>query len=202
MPCSQVVKLGFDKFMDEYSKRTNDYSTAGQNRGYTLYAQCKGADNDRRMKALTPARRDQLASVRRNLGKLEDASWGMQYLASGGGTMWSQMATAATATREEFLGSLITIMAQRQQPQPAARRTAMTLFNKARRKLDAFKKAPEHSSGPFSPAEQKKEHTQRWNEASVALQQLQKLLPALPDVVAQQLAQRVEGTISNLGEFE
>jgi hypothetical protein len=132
------------------------------------------------MKALTPARRDQLASVRRNLGKLEDASWGMQYLASGGGTMWSQMATAATATREEFLGSLITSMAQRQQPQPAARRRAMTLFNKARRKLDAFKKAPEHDSGPFSPAEQKKEHTQRWNEASAALQHLQKLLPVCP----------------------
>jgi hypothetical protein len=202
MPCAQVVRLGFNKFMHEYSERTNDYSTAGQKQGYEIYTECKRADNNRRIKALPPTRRTQLASIRLNLARLEDACWGMQEIAAGGGTMWGQLAAAATATREDLIASLIAAVMHKQKQQPAARRKATGLLNSARTRLAALKKAPEQDFGLLSPQEQKKVYTQFWNETNSALLQLQKLTPALPDLATQQLAQRVYGTVSDVGEFK
>ncbi|HEX8235639.1 MAG TPA: hypothetical protein VF600_06750 [Abditibacteriaceae bacterium] len=202
MPCAQVLRLGFDKFMHEYSERTNDYSTAGQKQGYRIYTECKRADNDRRLKALPPTRRTQLASIRLNLARLEDACWGMQEIAAGGGTMWGQLAAAATATREDLIASLIAAVMRKQIQQPAARLKATGFLNSAQKRLAALKKAPEQDFGLLSLHEQKKVYTQFWNETHSALLQLQKLTPVLPDLAAQQLAQRVSSTISDVGEFE
>ena len=202
MPCAQVVKLGFEKFMDEYSKRTKDYSTAGQKQGYQRYAECKRADNNRRMKSLPPLRQAQLTSIRRNLGQLEAACWGMQYLASGGGTMWGQMAAASTALREDYVSSLIGTLNKKQSPQPAARRKAVQLLTRSRMKLATLQKAPQHEYGPHDRAEQKKMHDRWWSEANIALRQLQSVVAVLPDTTALQLTQRMESAISAVGEFE
>src|ERR1051326_7637466 len=46
MSCAEVLKLGLDKFVNVYGKRTQDQSNAGQKAAFTYYVKCKRPAND------------------------------------------------------------------------------------------------------------------------------------------------------------
>lgn len=201
MPCSRVVKLGLDKFMDEYSKKTNDYSTQGQNRGYEIYANCKRNDNNNRAKVLSTAKQQQLASIRKNLNTFENSCWGLVQLQSGGGTMWNQIATSAMAVREDFYGSFITTLGKPQRSS-TARRKANALLSSTRMRLRKWQNIELSEYGGLTPTEQKKLYRDSWNSAHASLVGLLNISKTLPDNAALQLAQRINRSISNALEFD
>lgn len=195
--CAQAVKMGFHKFMEAETARTGDYSTAGTIAACDQYRKCKRQTNDRVLKVLSSAQQSQMATVRRELGKLESAIWTMVYIQAGGGTMYSQFAAAGAATREDVFGDLIVAMrARKNQTSPKA---IKVLWSQATRSLAPQLQTPHNpSSGAFgSVAETRKQYEKSAQEAQAAMNALKALSERLPAGAANIVAQHVAQVASN-----
>jgi hypothetical protein len=192
MPCQQVLRLGLDKFVDVYGKKTNDYSTAGQKMAFSYYVDCKRAENDAHAKPLTEERRKQVDDVRAALTKLGDAAWNMTYVAAGGGTMYALASVGAYAVREDYMATIIAALAKPDRKQPALRRRANASVAKAQALLKRWSRTPKlEFVSKEELADQQKLYQDSIKEARDASTQLQTLINALPDAAAERTAKRM-----------
>jgi hypothetical protein len=192
MPCQQVLRLGQNKFMDVYGKRTNDYSTYGMKEAFGYYADCKRADNDAHARRLTEDARRQSGEAREALTKLGNAAWTMRYIKEGGGTMWSLASVGAYAEREDYMASIIAAFAQPEKQQPVLRRRAALSLRRAQSLLARWSRTPKlEFTGKDELADQRKLYQDSVKEAREASAQLQTLIDALPDTAADRIAKRM-----------
>ena len=199
--CAQAVQMGFDKFVETEMARTKDYTTAGMNSTYDRYRKCKRAANDGTLKVLSSKCKTQIAAARRELDKLETAIWLMVYVEAGGGTMYSQIAAASDATREDVLGNLISATrAKFKKTTPAALKV---LWTQAERKLSSHFKTPTNLSGAAfgSVAEDRKRYASATRDAQSAMKALKVLSSQLPPSAAKVLAARVAHSASTSFEI-
>lgn len=188
MPCSQVLKLGLDKFTDVYGETTKDYSTYGMKQGYAYYVDCKRPANDAKARRLREAKRKQVDLVRDELSKIGNAAWEMTYIAAGGGTMYGLMSVAAYGAREEFMATFITALANDRR-QPAARRRANASLAKSKKMIADWSRIPKiEVYGDESLADKQKIYRDALKELKEAAFRLQAMIPNLPDVAAQRAA--------------
>ncbi len=189
MPVAQVVRLGQNKFIEIYSAKTHAESTQGQMAGYSYYAQSKQIDNDAHARFLSAARRQQIVSIRDDLGQLGDAAWSMTEIQAGGGTMWKLMSVGAYADREDEMAGIIAAMKQPRQ-NAYARRRASILLARTQHELAQLKNAHIKSYDGGSTVDAQRSFKMSWNEAQTATSQLRNLAAALPDNTAREVAQR------------
>jgi hypothetical protein len=192
MPCTQVLLLGLDKFMEVYGEKTEDYSTYGQKEAFGYYAECKRADNDAHSRALTAERRRQADAVREALSKLGNAAWNMQYVAAGGGTMWGLASVGAYAVREDYMATIIRALATPEKRQPLLRRRADASVRRAQVLLARWSRMPKlEFTSKEEIASQRKVYQDSIKDARAAFAQLQTLVAALPDAAAERTAKRM-----------
>ena len=190
MPCAEALKLGLDKFMDVYGKRTEDYSTAGQKQGFEFWVNCKRPANDAlAARSLSEERRKQVEAAREEFNKFGTALWGLKYLEAGGGTMWGLISVGAYAEREKFMESLIRTLAAPDRRSPRARRLANASLAGIQRLLSASDRRPfTEGSEPEQVSQNKKYYEETIKETQDALAKLRDLLKELPDAAAARLA--------------
>lgn len=188
MACSDVLKLGLEKFIDVYGEKTQDYSTYGQKQAYAYYVDCKRPANDARAARLGPSKSKQVDMVRDDLSKIGNAAWDMTYIAAGGGTMYSLMAVAAYGAREDFMTTFIAALGN-DSPQPAARRRASASLAKAKKLLAEWSRIPKiEVYGDESLADKQKQYRDSLKEAQSAAARLQIMIRDMPDSAAQRAA--------------
>jgi hypothetical protein len=199
MPCKQVLRLGLDKFLDAYFKRTGDYSTAGMKEASWYYMECRRANNHARARRLAEAKRRQIGAVRDELTNLGNACSSLAETRAGGGTMWGLLAAGASASREDFLETLIMILARPSKSQPSARQKIGASLAKVQKSLAGWAKPPDlEEAAGMSAAERRKQYEAFWNQAKQAAARLQNTLRALPDAAAQRVARRMADEIEVL----
>lgn len=192
MPCTEVLKLGLDSFMDVYGEKTQDYSTLGQKQALSYYVDCKRPVNDAEAERLGPAKLKQVNAVRDDLAKLGEAVWNMRYIKEGGGTMWGLASVGAYAEREDFMTTLIAALALPEKKDAGARRRANANLAKAQRLLARWSRTPNiEVFGGDSVAVQKKLYQSSVGEAQEAVAALQALIRTLPDMAAECAARRM-----------
>lgn len=192
MPCPQVLRLGLNKFMDDYGEQTNDYSTYGMKQGFAYYAECKRAENDAHAQPLTATQRGQSDAAREALSKLGNAAWTMQYVSAGGGTMWALASVGAYAAREDYMAIIIKALAQPERKQPALRRRANTSLRRAQSLLARWSRMPKlEFASREDRAGQRKMYQDAVKDARAAFAQLQTLVAAMPDSAAERTAKRM-----------
>ena len=190
MPCSEVLKLGLDKFTDVYGEKTQDYSTYGMKQAYAYYVDCKRPANDAKARRLGEAKRKQVDKVRDELSKIGNAAWDMTYITAGGGTMYGLMSVAAYGSREEFMATFITSLAKDQR-QPAARRRANISLAKAKKLLAEWSHMPKiEVYGDESLADKQKSYRDSLKDLNEAAARLQTLIHDLSDASAERVAAR------------
>ncbi len=191
MPCPEVLKLGFDKFVDAYVEKTDDYSSYGQKQAFSYYVDCKRPANDQRAARLSATARKQVDEIRQHLKDIGDASWSNEYIVAGGGTMYSLASVGAYAVREDFISTLITAM-QNSRAQPNARRRANAAVRRAKRLAPAASPLPqlEHWD-ESSRADQLKHYRENVENIRSAMRSIQRLVPSLPDGAAAIVAGRM-----------
>lgn len=190
MPCAQALKLGLDKFMDVYGKRTEDYSTAGQKQAFEYWVNCKRPANDAlAAQSLSEERRRQVEAAREEFNKFGTALWGLKYLEAGGGTMWGLISVGSYAEREKFMETLIRTLAAPGRRSPRARRRVNASLASIRRWLSAADRKPfTEGSEPEQVEQHKKYYEETIKETEDALAKLRDLLKELPDAAAARLA--------------
>jgi hypothetical protein len=192
MPCPQVLRLGLNKFMDVYGKKTDDYSTYGQKQAFSYYVDCKRPDNDAHANRLSGERRKQVDEAREALSKLGNAAWDMRYVEAGGGTMWGLASVGAYAEREEYMAEIIAALAKSERKQPALRRRANASVRKAQALLKRWSRTPKlEFVGKEELADQQKLYRDSLKEAREASTQLEALINVLPDAAAERTAKRM-----------
>lgn len=199
MPCEQVLKLGLDKFTDEYGKRTQDYSNFGMKASFAYWVDCKRPANDAlAAKRLSEERRRQVEAAREELNKFGGALWNLRYFEAGGGTMWSVAGVGAYAERESYMESFIKNLAMPERKSLRARRAA----NNHLAKIDSL--LASSSRQPFTDgieasevAEQKKLYQETMREARQSVAQLKEIIRALPDAAAAHFAAQMATETSN-----
>jgi hypothetical protein len=103
IPCSEVLKVSLDKFVDEYAvKKGHTYQET-----YSIYEKCKQRDNDRRLRHLPTRARNQIVRLRKTLGKWKNAIYEMCWSDQGGGTLYAHMQQEDDARREVLLSEVI-----------------------------------------------------------------------------------------------
>lgn len=190
MPCEQVLKLGLDKFMDEYGKRTQDYSNFGMKSAFAYWVDCKRPANDAlATKRLSEERRKQVEAAREELNKFGGALWSLRYFEAGGGTMWSVASVGAYAERESYMESFIKALALPERKSPRSRRQANAHLARVERLLSNRARQP-FTDGvePGEVAEQKKLYQETMKETRDSLAQLREIIRALPDAAAAHFA--------------
>lgn len=206
MPCTQVLKLGLDKFVDVYGKRTGDYSNAGQKEAFTYYVKCKRPANDELASKLLhagnglgayEAKRIQIDDVRTQLNKFGEALWTLRYAEEGGGTMWGVVAANAYAAREDFMETFIkTLSSERKSPR--ARQHVNLSLARIERWLNSPKRKPfTENEDPNDVVENKKLYEQTMKDARKTLAELRNTLSALPDFAARRLATQMAEETKN-----
>lgn len=190
--CAQAVGMGFDKFVEAETARTDNYSTQGTIAACDRYTKCKRATNDRTIKVLSSADRGQFASARRDLGKLESAIWTMVYIGAGGGTMYSQIGAASAATREDVLGDLIGAIQAKSKSMKTTPASIKVLWTQADRDLTPHFKTPTSIQGTAfgSPAEDRKRYASAVRDAQASMKALKVLSMRLPSNAAKIVAER------------
>lgn len=192
MPCSDVLKLGLDKFVEAYGEKTQDYSTYGQKQAYGYYVDCKRPANDQRAQRLSEIQRKQVDAVRDGLNEIGNASWGNAYIVAGGGTMYGLASVSAYAVREDVIASLIATLAS-QGPNPRSRRRANAALARARRALPDSRRMPtlEYWDTGDRPNQIK---AYRENSARIkkGFTEVERLIRLLPDRAAELVARRLE----------
>ena len=199
MPCRQVLKLGLEKFMEAYGEKTQDYSTVGQKQGFEYYVNCKRPANDAlAAKTLSAAKRTQVDAAREAFNKFGIALWGLKYLEEGGGTMWGLISVGAYAGREDFMETLIKSLAAPERKAPRARQRANASLARIQRWLSARDREPfTEGSEPDQIAESRRQYQETMKDTRDALSQLQNIIRALPDAVAERLAAEMEKETRN-----
>jgi hypothetical protein len=207
MSCQEVLKLGLDKFVDVYGKRTGDQSNAGQKAAFTYYVNCKRPANDELASKLLyvknglgayEAKRIQIDDVRAQLNKYGEALWTLRYAEEGGGTMWGVVAANAYASREDFMETFIKTLAASERKSPRARQHVNLSLARIQRWLDSPNRKPfAENEDPNDVVESKKLYEQTMKDARDALAQLRNTLQDLPDFAAQRLAAQMAEETKN-----
>jgi hypothetical protein len=196
MPCPEVLQLGLNRFVNAYGEKTQDYSTYGQKQAYSYYGECRRPDNDKLASQLSEVRRQQVNSVRDELGKIGDASWSNAYLVAGGGTLYGLAGVAAYAAREDFMTTLIRSV-HFEKPQPAARRRANVRLARVRRSLTGTSRLPD--LGEWDE-ESRPRHAELYrnniNSIKEAIARLTEVIRLLPDRAAGQVAGQMDSELS------
>ena len=199
MPCQQVLKLGLDKFTDEYGKRTQDYSNFGMKAAFAYWVDCKRPANDvLATRRLSEERRKQVDAAREQLNKFGNALWSLRYFEAGGGTMWSVASVGAYAERESYMETFINALAMPERRSPRARRTANNHLARIERLLAARARQP-FTDGiePSEVTEQKKLYQETMKETRESLAQLKEIIRALPDAAAAHFAANMAAETRN-----
>lgn len=192
MPQAEVVRRGLDGFLLVSYARLPAGSHPDPVETYAYFERCKRADNNARAQKLSSARRDQIFAVRGALSDAGDASWRLCSLNAGGGPVWRQMAAEADARREEFLGTLLGIMARPTVRSAVARAQARSLLLKVQgdlKYLQSYKNKIE-GDGTMSTAQARGAYEENRLQVSAAALRLSRLIAALPDQAALPLARR------------
>lgn len=199
MPCEEVLKLGLDKFMDVYGKKSDDYSTAGQKMGFEYWVNCKRPANDAlAAESLSEERRKQVEAAREEFNKFGTALWGLKYLEEGGGTMWGLASVGAYAEREKFMETFIRTLSAPERRSVRARRRVRASLASIRRWLSAADRKPfTEGSEPEQVEQNKKYYEETIKETQDALAKLRDLLNALPDAAAERLATEMASETRN-----
>jgi hypothetical protein len=196
MPCPQVLRLGLNKFVNEYGEKTGDYSTYGQKQAFIYYVDCRRPENDKLASQLPEARRSQVDAVRSELSKLGDASWSNAYLIAGGGTLYGLASVSAYAEREDFITAFIKEL-KFETPQRAARRSANVSLARVRRSLAGMSGMPDLTDWD---EESRPRHAELYrsniNSMKEAVTVLTRLIRILPDRAARQVARKMDGELS------
>jgi hypothetical protein len=187
---SQIAAMGFVFYKYAYEKHGGDLSTSGMKHSAWHYAECKGGDNDRRLKKLPLALRQRLLSVRRSLQSFDGALHAMLELRAGGGTMYGVLAADSTATGEEALGQIIGASTTKKRDD-GARRRALADFAAAQRALAPRLPTPPLDTQGMIGEQQQIMYRDAAKIASTQRTRLQTLGTQLPDVAARLLATRV-----------
>lgn len=208
MPCQQVLKLGLDKFTNLYGEKTQDYSTVGQKMAFEYWVKCKRPANDElAAKILSAAyklgayeaKRLQIDDVREAFNKFGSALWGLKYLEEGGGTMWGLISVGAYAERENFMETLIRILALTERKSPRARRNVNASLARIQRWLADGKRRKPFTEGsePEDVTQRKQSYQETMKETQDALAKLRDLLRDLPDAAAERLAAKMASETKN-----
>lgn len=192
LPCDQVARMGLKRYFARYTAAAHDDSTAGSIRACDSYARCRRSVSDGQARALSPARRAQVAQVRRSLDALGDACYDYTIISAGGGTIWSQLAAGDRASREDFLAALIADLRRTGVPSPAARRQADVALGKARRSLAVLRAPQVVGDPPPDPSSLGEYRGRTYPAARAAFARLQALVAALPDAPARRVAREAE----------
>lgn len=199
-PCSQVLKLGLEEFVNLYGEKTNDYSTYGMKQGFSYYTDCRRPDNDKRMQGLSGVGRRQVNEVRDKLSDIGNASWSNAYITAGGGTLYGLSSVGAVAEREDFMAGFIAALikaeASQPKPVPAARRRANRAMDRARRSLPGPRAPSLESWTGESRAEMLTRYRSNVKEMRAAFARLQTIVRLLPDRAAELLARQIESEAS------
>ena len=195
MPCTQVLKLGLDKFIDVYGKRSQDYSTAGQKQGFEYFVNCKRPANDAlAARSLSEEKRNQVAAIREEFNKFGTALWGLKYLEAGGGTMWGLISVGSYAGRENFMETLIRALNAPERRSPRARRRVNASLARIQKWLSAPTRKPfTDGSEADEIAQNQKYYQETIKETQDALARLRDILNAMPDRAAELLATKMAG---------
>ncbi len=191
MPCSEVLKLKLDKFTDIYGEKTQDYSTYGMKQAFAYYVDCKRPANDAQARLLGKAKSKLVDQVRDELSKIGNAAWEMTYISAGGGTMYGLMSVGAYGSREEFMASFISAMAN-ERPLHAARRHANASIAKARKLLRSWSRMPKiEVYGDQSLAVTKQNYRELMKDLQAAANRLLAMIEGMKDVAAERAAARL-----------
>jgi hypothetical protein len=193
MPCQEALKLGFDKFIDVYGKRTQDYSTYGQKQALGYWVDCKRPANDAlAAKILSEEKSKQVNSVREEFNKFGTALWGLTYLEAGGGTMWGLISVGYYAGRENFMESFIRMLALPDRRSPRARRSVSASLARIEHWLASGDRKPfTEGSEPEDIAQRQQSYRETIKETRESLAKLRDILRALPDAAAARLASKM-----------
>jgi hypothetical protein len=207
MPCQEALKLGFNKFIDVYGEKMQDYSTAGQKQAFEYWVNCKRPANDALAARLLSAaykigvyeaKRRQVDDVREEFNKFGTALWGLKYLEEGGGTMWGLISVGAYAERENFMETLIRTLAMQNRHLPRARRNANASLAKIQRWLASKDRKPfTEGSEPEDVAQRQQSYRETIKETQDALAKLRDILRDLPDAAAERLAKEMASEAKN-----
>lgn len=197
MPCSQVLKLGLNKFINVYGEESGDYSNYGQKQAFGYYVDCKRPENDALARKLSEERRRQVNEAREALMKVGNAGWTMRYISEGGGTMWSLASVGAYAEREDYMETIIRALTLPERKQPTLRRRADLSLRKAQALLARYSRTPKlEYTAPESKASERKSYQEAVREARSGLVRLQSLITVLPDAAAERLARRTANELN------
>lgn len=201
MACSDVLKIGLEKFTDVYGEKTKDYSTYGMKQGYAYYVECKRPANDVEARRLGKTKSELVDKVRDELSKAGNAAWDMTYITAGGGTMYGLMSVAAYAAREDFMAAFIKAYAK-DLKQPAARRRANASLAKTKKLLAQWSRMPKlEVYGDESVADKQKNYRDAFKEAQNAATRLQAIIRDLPDSAAERAAKQLAAEVeTEVGE--
>lgn len=190
IPRAQALKMGGGAYIEAYTEKTKNQTTAGYVQASGVYKRWKDADNASRAARLPAAARARIKTIGAALDELNQIGFWHAYRSSGGGTMYSMMAAFEQVERADFVGELTGVMARLPTKRdPAARRRADATLADARKKLAARAKAPSSEFLPLD-ADARKEYDKEHAEAAEALERIKALLPALPDTAARKVAER------------
>jgi hypothetical protein len=199
MPCRAALKLGFDKFIDVYGKRTQDYSTYGQKQAFGYWVDCKRPANDAlAANILSEEKRKQVDSVREEFNKLGTALWGLTYLEAGGGTMWGLISVGSYAARENFMETLIRTLALPERRSIRARRSVSASLARIQGRLASSDRKPfTEGSEPEDVAQREQSYRETMKETKDSISKLRDILGALPDAAAERLAKEMASEAKN-----
>lgn len=199
MACQEALKLGFNKFIDVYGEKMQDYSTVGQKQAFEYWVNCKRPANDALAAArLSDEKRQQVNAARDVFNKFGTALWGLRYLEEGGGTMWGLISVGSYAGRENFMETLIKTLALTGRKSARARRNVGASLAKIDRWLASRDRKPfTEGSEPEDVAQRKQSYQETIRETQDALAKLRDILRALPDAAAARLAAEMASEAKN-----
>jgi hypothetical protein len=199
MTCQQALKLGLERFMDVYGKRTQDYSTAGQKQAFEYWVNCKRPVNDAlAARLLSEERREQVDAAREEFNKFGTTLWGLRYLEEGGGTMWGLISVSAYAERENFMETLIKLLVVPDRKHARARRSVNRSLLRIQHLLASNHRKPfTEGSEPEDVAQRTESYRETIKKTRDVLSRLRDLLQSLPDPAAARLAAKMAGETQN-----
>ncbi len=180
LTAADAMQMGSEKFVTRYQAKTRDASEAGTRSAQDIYSLLLYTRSHLLANALPAERQGQFQQADALLERLVDAHYAALAARDGFGTMQLDLHAAAVTVQQE---TLTQVLAGLQQPQanPTARHDAGTALLAVNARCAALAHSP-----------QPPEHPAEFQHALQTLQQvvdeLNTLLPTLPDPAAQHLA--------------
>jgi hypothetical protein len=170
-PCSEVLKLSLDKFVEEYAEKKGH----GHAQTYSIYEDCKRKDNNKRLHRLPVKTRNKIVGLRTTLGKWKNAIYEMCWADQGGGTLYAHMQQEDDARREVLLSEVIGRLEKPSStgPQDAshAKSSVDAFFRKVRRAYPLVSREPDNH---------KKDHARAFLDLKRETPRLRSQVRALP----------------------